>query len=125
MNYTDLSNKLTVAGEESTSVTGQEAVMNSLNNIILTPVGSMPGHPEFGSGIGKYLFQQLDPLVEQLIEQEIRYSIKRWEPRVVLTEVIVTGDPDYNRIVIKVIFTIISDPQNEAREFIFKVDTNA
>ena len=125
MNYTDLSNKLTVAGEESTSVTGEEAVMNSLNNIILTPVGSMPGHPEFGSGIGKYLFQQLDPLVEQLIEQEIRYSIKRWEPRVVLTEVIVTGDPDYNRIVIKVIFTIISDPQNEAREFIFKVDTNA
>jgi len=114
MNYTDLAGKIGAA-----PVKNEEAVENSLHNILSTPIGSVPGHPEFGCGIDKYLFELIDPLVSQMIEEEIRYAIKRWEPRVKIRKVIVIEDPDYNRLIIKIAYSIIKDKENAEREFVF------
>lgn len=115
MNYIDMSSKL---GDEP--VKNDTAVENSLQNILSTSIGSVPGHPEFGCGIDKYLFELIDPLVSQMIEEEIRYAINRWEPRVEIRKVIVIEDTDYNRIVIKITYSIKRDVENMEREFIFK-----
>jgi len=99
---------------------GYDAINLSLQNVLATPIGSVPGHPEFGCGIDKYLFEMIDPLVTQLIEEDIRYAVNRWEPRVKIISVEVIEDPDYNRILIKLTYTIKKDIENIEREFIYK-----
>jgi phage baseplate assembly protein W len=118
MNYTDLASKI---GSEP--VKNEDAVENSLHNILNTPIGSVPGHPEFGCGMDKFLFELIDPLIAQNIEEEIRYAIKRWEPRVSVRKVVVIEDPDYNRLVIKIAYSILRDSENPEREFIFNAKT--
>ena len=44
MVYTDIDDNFNI-------VTKDVAVENSIKNIIQTPIGSVPGHPEFGSNL--------------------------------------------------------------------------
>ena len=102
--------------------TWEGAVNNSIRNIIATPVGSMPGHPEFGSGVSKYLFELLDPLTEELIKSEIEYAMDRWERRIKIITIDIISDMDYNRILIKMYYVIKNDPDRTEREFIYKTN---
>jgi len=114
MNYNDMAPKI---GAEP--IKNTEAVQQSIGNILGCPVGSMPGHPEFGCGMDKFLFEQIDLLTIQLVKEDIKYSLGRWEPRIKVLDIEVQEDLDYNRIHIKIIFYIINDPENSEREYIF------
>ena len=116
MNYIDMSDKLHTDPSKN-----EGSVSSSLRNILSTNKGSMPGHPEFGSGISKYLFELLDPLTSQLIKEEVIYAINRWEPRVIINNIDVIEDTDYNRLLIKLKYTIKSDAENMERNFIYRV----
>ena len=116
MNYKDTSNKL--FGE---LVSNEEAVFNSLNNIIETRVGTVPGHPEFGSNLGKYLFEIINPLTAQLIKTELKMALKRWEPRITIIDITVQEDSDYNRLMIRVKYFIKAEVDNPEKEFIYKL----
>jgi len=98
------------------------AVENSIKNIILTQVNSVPGNPEFGSNINNFLFTVMDPLVSSLLEEEIRVSLERWEPRVKILKILINEDLDYNRIIVSLAFSLIYDPENTVHEYVFKLD---
>jgi len=120
MIYTDItSNLITNIQDTNIPVTNEKAIGNSLNNIMRTRVGSVPGHPEFGSNLDKYLFEQINPMTIEFISQEIKYAIGRWEPRVNIVKIKVTEDLDYNRILINLIYNIKTNVQDTAYEFIF------
>jgi phage baseplate assembly protein W len=120
MNYVDLTSKLVKnTEEENTTVKNEEAVKNSIMNILSTRPGSVPGHPEFGCNLGKFLFELINPLSVHLIDEEIRYSLQRWEKRINVKEIKVNDDPDYNRITIRIIFTIKQDVDNNDLEYIY------
>jgi phage baseplate assembly protein W len=124
MNFVDMPFDITSRKEtEDYFKTGEEALKNSIYNILTTQPGSVPGHPEFGTNLGQYLFEQIDPLVSQLIDAEIKYAMSRWEPRVTIVTIDVQDDPDYNRLTIKMNYVINRDPFNIEREFIFSTDT--
>ena len=118
MNYIDIPSNI----KDKESLKNADAVMASLQNVIATPVGSVPGHPAFGCMMNRYLFEFLDPLIAQLIEEDIVYAVGRWEPRVKIIKVEVNDDPDYNRIVINIYFSIKSDPQNQELKYIYKAN---
>jgi len=117
MKYVDIPSKLNGTIAYSTN---DEAITNSLMNILSTQQGTVPGHPEFGSDIGKYLFELIDPRIMLLVEESIRYAVNRWEPRVNIIDIDVIEDSDYNRILIKFKYSINSDPENMERDFIYK-----
>jgi len=119
MNYKDIGSKIKDIDKSS-----EKAVTNSIGNVIATPIGSMPGHPEFGCNMGQFLFEQINPLSIALIKEEIKYSLKRWEPRIIVTKIDVIEDNDYLRLLIKIHFTILADPTSSEREYIYKVQTN-
>ena len=120
MNYIDMPSKLTSrVGTNAAPVKNEIAINNSLNNIITTAKGSVPGHPEFGSGMGKYLFELMDPMLKESIKAEIEYAVKRWEQRVTIKNIEVKDDPDYNRLTIKVIYMINTDIESNQYEYIF------
>jgi len=67
MDYRDISD---IINNDYDSI--EDSVANSLYNIYSTYPGDIPGHPEFGCKVGDYVFNLMDPLSEQLIEEAIR-----------------------------------------------------
>ena len=83
-----------------------KAIENSIKNILLTPVGSLPGKPLFGSKIQSYLFDIVDNVTKMFMEEEINVALANWEPRAIINAVVVEQIPDYNRVVVKIAFSI-------------------
>jgi len=108
MQYVDINSNL-----NQDNVSGETAIKNSVINILSTHIGSVPGHPEFGSNISKYLFQPLDPLTTEMIKAEVRYAIERWEIRVGIKDIIVKEDIDYNRLDIEIKYYLKNDRTTE------------
>ena len=78
-----------------TSVDDQ-SVIRSVRNLIMTNHYERPFHPEIGSNVRKMLFEPISPLTANYLQREIEDTIKNFEPRVKLQQVIVQTEPDAN-----------------------------
>jgi phage baseplate assembly protein W len=88
-----------------------EAVKQSVLNILSTNRGERPFDPDFGANIRNQLFENFDPIVKQLIEDDVRTALRNYEPRVRVLNVRVGAKPDQNSIDISVEFEIQSPEQ--------------
>lgn len=77
---------------------GLNSIVQSIQNIISTPIGSRFFEPEFGSRIPEMLFEIQDDTTEIMIINEAYASIQRWEPRVQIdfANSSVTADYDHH-----------------------------
>jgi len=75
------------------------AINNSITNILSTSYGSVPGMPTFGTRLNGVLFSQMDSLTISIIQDQIREALSVWEPRITVTDVIITAIPEFNKIV--------------------------
>ena len=91
--------------------TAEQAVIQSLRNLIMTSFYERPFHPEIGSGIKKLLFENIDPLTAHQIKKEVELVVKNFEPRVRLTDVVVQSTPDHNRFGVSMSFYIVGQPE--------------
>lgn len=66
-----------------------ESVKQSLKNLLLTRKGERPFSPNYGSNLYNFLFDPIDIVTETLIREEISVSIRNYEPRVNLLNVLV------------------------------------
>jgi len=89
----------------------EQAVKQSVVNILLTNRGERPFDPDFGANIRNQLFENFDPIVKQLIDDDIRAALRNYEPRVRVLNVQVDAKPDQNSIDISVEFEIQSPEQ--------------
>ena len=88
-----------------------QAVKQSVLNILLTNRGERPFDPEFGSDIRKQLFENFDPITEQLLSDQIRSALRNYEPRVRVLNVDINGRPNRNSIDISLEIEIQSPDQ--------------
>lgn len=86
----------------------EEAVKQSVVNILSTNRGERPFLPYFGSNIRAYLFDNFDNVTATLVEDQIRSALANYEPRVRVTNVEVNARPDDNALRIRLEFDIIS-----------------
>lgn len=114
--YSDISSISTTKLDRDT-----EAVKNAIKNIIMTPIGSMPGKPLFGSNISKYVFENITPGLKIVIQQEVTMAIDNWEPRADVTTVYVEEYPEYNRVVIHIGFKLVKDPLQQLHDLSINV----
>ena len=84
----------------------ESAIKRSLKNIILTNTYEKPFMPEFKGNVTAMLFEPFTDLTVIRLEKGIRDAILSYEPRVVLQDVIVEGDPDRNRFIVTIRFQI-------------------
>ena len=91
--------------EINSTVDELDAIKIAITNILMTPFGSLPGKPEFGSNISKIIFSPLDGLQKSILKNYIRESLNRYEPRITLKEVQVKSVPEYNKVVIDIYFS--------------------
>jgi phage baseplate assembly protein W len=58
-----------------------DVILNSWNNILLTPLGSYIADPEFGSNLYKLIFEPADDGTVEAIKQEVKTRIEAYDAR--------------------------------------------
>ena len=101
-------------------VKNDNAIKQSIKNLILTTPGEKPFQPLIGSNVYTLLFEPLDPFVADQIQEEVINTINQYEPRVALTEVSVQPIWDDNAIGIDVEYQIVGQPVVENISFVLK-----
>ncbi|GIP16246.1 baseplate protein [Paenibacillus montaniterrae] len=85
----------------------EDDIAEAISIIIWTVKGERIMHPDFGSGIERYIFENNDALTLQFIKNEVLSAIIQWEPRVHEVEVEVKSDPQMdNKLNIHVQYTV-------------------
>jgi uncharacterized protein len=96
-------------------VSREREIDEAIRLILGTAVGERPMRPEFGCRIHEYVFAPADATTFGLIAYDVRAALLRWEPRIEVTDVTVTPDPDDpSTLYITVDYTIprSNDPRN-------------
>ena len=86
----------------------ENAVKTALKNLILTSNYERPFHSEIGSPIRALLFEPQSPITSAAIRKAIIDTIVNFEPRVEVTEVIVSYRPDENAVAVRIEFKVIN-----------------
>ena len=85
----------------------ENAIARAVRNIVLTTPGEKFFNPDFGSSIGEILFENVDEITAVSIEDEIRSSLKNYEPRVELIDVNVDPNFDENQFDVTISYRIV------------------
>ena len=102
------------------SVKNENAIKQSIKNLVLTIPGEKPFQPLVGSQVNRLLFEPMDAFTADAIKDEIINTIKQHEPRVNLTKVEVLPVFEQNKINVSVEYRIIGLPVVENITFVLQ-----
>jgi phage baseplate assembly protein W len=74
----------------------EDAVKNSIKNLVLTSNYERPFHSEIGSPVRQLLFEPASPMLGAMLKRSIEDLINNFEPRVTVIDIIcVVAEDDY------------------------------
>ena len=85
----------------------ENAIARAVRNIVLTTPGEKFFDPDFGSSVSEILFENVDEITAISIEDEIKSSLKNYEPRVELINVTVNPNFDENQFDVRITYRIV------------------
>jgi len=106
--------------DDTSVVKNDNAIKQAVKNLILTQPGEKPFQPLVGSKVYNLLFEPLDAFTADSIKDEIINTINQYEPRVKLTEVVVTPIYEGNKLNVSVEYQVVGLPIVETIEFILQ-----
>jgi phage baseplate assembly protein W len=106
--------------DDISTVKNDNAIKQSVKNLVLTTPGEKPFQPLIGSKINDLLFEPLDAFTSDAIRDEIINTINQYEPRVDLTEVSVEPIYEGNKFSIEVEYRIVGLPVVETITFVLQ-----
>jgi phage baseplate assembly protein W len=89
-----------------------EAVKQSIENLVLTQRGERFYHLDVGSDVQKSLFDPIDNITIVNIQTSITNTIKKYEPRAQNVQVSLEVTNDNNGYVATIVFSMINIPGN-------------
>jgi phage baseplate assembly protein W len=89
----------------------EDAVKESIKNLILTDRGERLMQPDLGGNISGMLFENITPATLVLIQNNIRTTIDLYEPRAELIDVIASSNIDDNVVKVEIAFYITNVQQ--------------
>lgn len=90
----------------NTSNYDENAITAALNNLFLYRPGQAILEPEFGNTLYMYLYDTMNKYTGDKIVRTIRQMISRWEPRIEILDIQVTGVEDEGVYYIKILYYI-------------------
>ena len=108
--FSDLNLLFTVnpATRDITKRFDEEAIKASVRNLIQTKNFERPFHPEIGCQLNNLLFENLTLPVFQLMKKTVFDVLEKFEPRIVVLDVLAQQRPDNNELDVTIIFKIIN-----------------
>ena len=114
-----MSFKVNPLNDDLIALKNDNAIAQSIKNIVFTFPGEKPFDPDFGSQVRRLLFENMDEVTAFNIRDEIENSIKNYEPRVNLINVTVDPDYDNNQFYASIVYEIIGiDIPSQELEFV-------
>lgn len=98
----------------------EEAIKQSLLNLILTNVYERKFNSTLGAGLEDYLFENFDFLTEINIDRAIRQIIAAYEPRVSLVSLTVYTNIDENQLNVTLEYFIVGLIELQKFDFILE-----
>ena len=112
--FSDLRKDLVLSpiSEDLAVLKNENAVKESIKNLILTDPGERLMQPFLGGGIRELLFENLMPRTIKTIENRVRDTIELREPRCELIDVSVSANLDENsvRVIIQFYVSNVDQP---------------
>lgn len=75
-----------------------DAINDAIRNILMTPKGTLPGKPTFGSRIHELIFSQIDQLTLDLFRELVIEALQYWEERIAISSVECSSDDANNTL---------------------------
>jgi Phage baseplate assembly protein W len=106
--YADFRKDLAVSpiSQDLALIKDDEAVKQSIKNLVLTDPGERLMQPFIGGGIRALLFENITPAVLNLIENKVKSTIRTYEPRADIINVTASSKYDDNTVNVVVNFYI-------------------
>jgi hypothetical protein len=73
---------------------GEANVRESIRVILMTELRERIMLPEFGGGLGRFLFEPNTVTTRHQIKERIAKALERWEPRIEVESITVDPDPE-------------------------------
>ena len=99
-----------VVGSDVNKVTDIQAVKRSVRNLILLNTYDKPFHREIAGGVREMLFENMTPIVGQIIARKVEDVIENFEPRARLVGVRAVPDLDRNAYDLSIHFYVVNAP---------------
>ena len=119
--YKDISLYFTrnpVTSDVST-VTDIQDIKRAVRHLVLLNPGEKPFHPEIGTGVRAALFQNFTAPIKALLSSRIQEQLRKYEPRIEVTNVSFNDNIDNNELSCKIEFNVINAPQQTEEVDIF------
>ena len=89
------------------AIKNETAIARSIRNLVLTQPGERFFNQNLGSKVNRSLFDNIDEISASIIKDEIENTIKNYEPRVSLIDVVVTPNFDDYEFTVTVSYYIV------------------
>ena len=113
----DLNFKRNPITNDVVSKKGQNAIKQSIKNLVLTRIGEKLFNPIVGSYVYNLLFDNIVPETTIALQTSIEDVINTYEPRAIVNQVIVQPDSDNNGYLIVLIVSFVNSPEPTTVEF--------
>ncbi|AGH06768.1 baseplate wedge subunit [Synechococcus phage S-RIM2] len=115
-----ISMKKNVFTDDVSTVKNDNAIKQSIKNLVLTTPGEKHFQPNVGSRVFNLLFEPLDAFTADAVKDEVINTINQYEPRVELTDVAVVPIEQGNKLSITIEYRIVGLPVVETIDFVLQ-----
>lgn len=98
--------------------TDSDLIKQSLIQIIMTGKTERVMRPDFGSSVLKFVFENNDDLLDELIRAEVTSAVGRFEPRVVLQDIVIDKDVEKALVTITLVYVLVTTRQQDTVEIV-------
>ena len=84
----------------------RDAIKNNLINFFSTNQGERVFNPFFGSGLQRFVYENINGLTDGIVRQLIQNEINAFFPFVTLNNVLIQPNADENTILIKIYYSV-------------------
>lgn len=119
--YYDISKKGKdlLGNKDIVMLTNDQAVIDSIYNILGTEVGTKIMDVEYGAYLERYLFEPIDEFTSEMIKYDINLALEKFEERIKDINITVTPYEDENTYDIVIEFTIVYSNSQQKIDFKF------
>jgi phage baseplate assembly protein W len=84
----------------------EDDVAQAIRIILGTDPGERVMRPDFGAGLGAFVFEPMTPSTLEALRQRVRDALVDWEPRIDVEAVTVTARPDAGQALIEMRYRV-------------------
>ena len=101
--------------------TDSDLIRQSLEQIIMTGRNERVMRPDFGSGVLRFIFENNDDLLDELIRAEVTSAIGRFEPRVAIQDIVIEKDAEKALVTITIVYVLVTTRQQDTVEIVVPI----